>query len=229
MQSKFTPASAQDADNCPYDLTTDLVSQVKASIESSLYHLRCTEESSDQNYIDCLILHGPLPTLASTMEVWEIMSTYVPDRLRCLGISNTTLAVLKAIWSHASVKPKVVQNKFHDKTGWDLELRRYCHDKGIIYEAFSVLTANPSLVESELVATIAATTQIAPEVVLYGLARELPVYPLNGTTRELRMRSDISGLRRLQAWKMSLANAKQWVLWMATFRDLIGDTNQVAA
>ncbi|KAI9780085.1 MAG: hypothetical protein M1839_007069 [Geoglossum umbratile] len=121
------------------------------------------------------------------------MLTFFPEKVRSLGISNTTLPMLKAICSHAQIKPSIVQNHFHAKTGWDAELRKYCQDNQIAYEAFWTLTANPHLINSELVGDVASTIGVEKEVALYALIRGLSIYILNGTSQGAKMRSDLFG------------------------------------
>ena len=49
----------------PYDPKTDLVTQVKKSLEVSLANLKTT-------YIDSLVMHSPMRTFDKTMEVWKV-------------------------------------------------------------------------------------------------------------------------------------------------------------
>ena len=151
------------------------------------------------------------------------MSSFVPSRVRCLGISNTTLPVLKAVYSHALVKPSIVQNRFYSKTGWDLQLREYCTDNGIRYEGFWVLSANQVLLDSEVVKLVASTTGIEKAVVLYTLLSDLCIYVLNGTSREERMRSDMKDFEHLKAWKNDEDNKKQWSAWLLSLDKILKD------
>jgi diketogulonate reductase-like aldo/keto reductase len=159
------------------------------------------------------------------MEAWNAMSTFVPEKVRCLGISNTTLPVLRAICSHAQIKPSIVQNRFHAATGYDVQLRKYCRDNGIAYEAFWTLTANPQLVHSPLVREVSSTIGVQREVALYALTRGLSAYVLNGTTRREGMRADLSDFEKVHLWRADKDNADQWTAWMSSFGQIIGDIN----
>lgn len=72
IQIKYTPISGQDSSNLPYDPRASMSSQVHSSIASSLHNLRVDDEGgqSDCNYLDNLVLHSPLPTMAQTKEAW---------------------------------------------------------------------------------------------------------------------------------------------------------------
>jgi diketogulonate reductase-like aldo/keto reductase len=159
------------------------------------------------------------------MEAWNTMSSFVPEKVRSLGISNTTLPALQAICSRAQVKPSIVQNRFHARTGYDVQLRKYCQDNGIAYEAFWTLTANPQLVSSALVGEVASTVGVAREVALYALIRSLSIYVLNGTTQEARMRSDIDDFKKIHLWRCAKANKEQWTAWMLSFKQILDGAN----
>jgi diketogulonate reductase-like aldo/keto reductase len=103
LQTKFTSINGQDPNDLPYDPSTSITEQVKDSVASSLHNLRHSE-SAEESYIDCLVLHSPLPTISETMEAWNAMSSFVPTKVHSLGISNTSLPILQHVWKNSSVK-----------------------------------------------------------------------------------------------------------------------------
>src|SRR5690242_10873548 len=65
IQTKFTSISGQDLlQPLPYNPRAPLFEQVLQSFTTSLKNLQT-------DYVDCLILHGPLHTDAQTAEVWR--------------------------------------------------------------------------------------------------------------------------------------------------------------
>ncbi|KZF20539.1 putative aldo-keto reductase [Xylona heveae TC161] len=204
LQTKFTPVN------------------VRASVSSSLWNLRHDEQSQDDAYIDSLVLHSPLPAMAQTLSVWRALEEFVPHRIHHLGISNTTLPVLEALYEEAKVKPAVVQNRFYLDTDFDIPLRAYCRKKGIIYQSFWTLTANPRLLRSVPVATIAENVGIEKEVALYCLVLGLDnTVILNGTKDRQRMASDWEGLRKTRDWARD--NAYEWENQLKQFKSAIGE------
>lgn len=116
--------------------------------ERSSPDLRAGERdgSADNIYIDCVLLHSPFPDLEQTLEAWTVLERYVPHTIRTLGISNTSLPpVLRIVYGYATVKPSVVQNRFHPATGYDIEMREYCRSVDVIYESHWTLMGNPAL------------------------------------------------------------------------------------
>jgi diketogulonate reductase-like aldo/keto reductase len=207
LQTKYTSINGQDPNNLPYDPATSITEQVKASVASSLHNLR-HNENAEESYIDCLVLHSPLPTINQTMEAWDAMSSFVPAKVHSLGISNTSLPILQHIWSNGAVRPKVVQNRFYAATGWDVGLREFCKENGIQYQSFWTLTGNPELLNSQIVQKIAQEVGVSKEVTLYSLVQGLSIVPINGTKSHIE--SDVAELSKLEHWKAEGNNAETW-------------------
>ncbi|KAI5205581.1 hypothetical protein AUEXF2481DRAFT_36296 [Aureobasidium subglaciale EXF-2481] len=207
LQTKFTSINGQDPNNLPYDPSSSITEQVKASVASSLHNLR-NNENVEESYIDCLVLHSPLPTIQQTMEAWDTMSSFVPTKVHSLGISNTSLPILRYIWDNSTVKPKVVQNRFYAATGWDIALRQFCKDSDIEYQSFWTLTGNPEFLSAPLITRTAEEVGISDEVLLYGFVQGLGITPINGTTSHIE--TDVAELLKLEKWKAEGHNGKTW-------------------
>ncbi|GMF70429.1 unnamed protein product [Aspergillus oryzae] len=208
----------------PYDPNASVTDQVHASIKSSLEHLRSSDapESVNDAYIDMLILHSPLPTMSQTLEAWSAFETYVPHRIRNLGISNCTLPLLRELSSLVKVKPAVVQNRFYGGTQFDVPLRSYCRDNDIIYQSFWTLTANPELVQSDTIQLLASRTEISPAAALYCLVLALGnTTLLNGTCNRGRMEADLTAPEKVG--RFSQEHPGVWQRVLENFQQLIGD------
>jgi diketogulonate reductase-like aldo/keto reductase len=210
----------------PYDASQPLEQQIHTSIASSLKNL--TFPGSGEPYIDCLVLHSPLRTIEETLQAWKVFESYVPSKIRTLGISNTTLDVLQAVFMGGKIMPSVVQNRFYPATRWDVPLRKFCREEGIVFQTFWTLTGNPGLLKSKVVNEMAEELKKAgitdeKAVALYSLVLGLEgTSGLNGTTNEERMAGDLEGLRTMGtmiegAWKV------KWEEWLEEFKDLIGE------
>ncbi|KAL4914471.1 NADP-dependent oxidoreductase domain-containing protein [Aspergillus aurantiobrunneus] len=224
IQTKFTSVHGQNPDDMPYDPKDSVADQVHASVKSSFYNLRpsAAPESAEDAYIDTVVIHSPLPTMAQTMEAWSTLETYVPHRIRNLGISNTTLPILREILSLAKVKPAVVQNRFYGGTQFDVPLRAYCREHQIVYQSFWTLTANPELVRSKPVLSLARETGVSTAAALYGLVLGLgQTTVLNGTTKKEHMEADLTALQSLQGF--SNDNPDDWQNILEEFEQLTGD------
>ena len=223
IQTKYTPPSGQDPQHMPYDVASPIPAQVSASVESSLSNLRATDsEDDDQSYIDCLLLHSPLGTMDKTLEAWAAMESFVPNRVRALGISNVSLPVLRGVYDQAITAPSIVQNRFFKGTGYDHGVREFCQDKGIVYQSFWTLTANPNLLRSTVVQEVSKTVGVEKELALYALVIGLDISVLNGTTNEDTMKRDISGMEQVEAFKSQPSNKTQWTLWVDQFAKALG-------
>jgi diketogulonate reductase-like aldo/keto reductase len=187
VQTKFTPLNGHDPKQIPYDRDAPLAEQVAQSIDASLRNLQT-------HYLDCLVLHSPLPSLTETEEAWRAMQVaFAAGTVKQLGISNCyNLAVLKRLHGWASVKPAVVQNRFYAETGYDVEIREFCRQHGILYQSFWTLTANPHVLKHEQTLRLAAKYRVTPAQVLFRYLTQVGIVPLTGTTSEAHMREDLA-------------------------------------
>lgn len=187
LQSKFTPLSGQEPRQVPYDARSPLSEQVAQSGALSLKNLRT-------DYLDCLLLHSPLPDPQETFEVWRAMEKLVDGGLvRQLGISNCTrLEQLQAVCEAARIAPAVLQNRFHAENGYDRQLREFCRSRGIVYQGFWTLTANPQLLAHQTAHTLARRHGRTPAQILFRYLTQIDIVPLTGTRSAAHMRQDLA-------------------------------------
>jgi diketogulonate reductase-like aldo/keto reductase len=211
----------------PYGISQPLEERIHTSIASSFANLQ-TSTNPEDTYIDCLVLHSPLPKIEDTQTAWETLSTYVPHKIRSLGISNTTYAVLQTLHNEMTVKPSVVQNRFYPNTDWEVPLRKYCREQGIIFQSFWTFTGNPTLMKTNPVVNLAGELNRLgvedPEVVaLYSLVLGLEgIAILDGTTKFSRMKTDLEGLEIASKWADGDGKEK-WASCLSDFKQLIGE------
>jgi diketogulonate reductase-like aldo/keto reductase len=220
LQTKYTTPMGQDPNNMPYDPETPLETQIRTSVASSFKNLRHESDSENTSYVDCLLLHSPLPTIEQTLQAWKLLESYVPDQIRSLGISNVTLPVLRAIYEQATIKPSVVQNRFYPQTRYDGPLRAFCTGHNIMYQSFWTLTGNPGLLRSKPVIDLAQAVNVEPTVALYALVMDLGVVVLNGSTSTDHMRVDLDGIQTIREWAVS--HSRDWSSISSAFQGLVG-------
>ena len=187
VQTKFTPVDGHDH-RVPYDPQVDLKTQVRQSFESSLKNLRT-------GHVDSYLLHGPYSFPGLGQADWEVWSAieeiHTSGRAGMIGISNVNAGQLEAMVETARVKPMVVQNRCFANRGWDREVRAICRLHGIMYQGFSLLTANPYVLRHPAVVSIARRLGVGPEQVIFRFAMSVGMVPLTGTTREPHMLEDL--------------------------------------
>ncbi len=187
VQTKFTPLSGQDPARIPYDPTAPLEMQVAQSFETSKRNLRT-------NYVDSFVLHSPLFPYAHLQKVWGAMEeVYHAGGARRIGISNCyDLELLKRIYSNAEVKPAVVQNRFYAESGYDIELRSWCDNKGITYQSFWSLTANPHILGSRILITLGRKYFKTEAQIFYRYLCHRGIVPLIGSTSKHHVDEDLA-------------------------------------
>ena len=187
LQTKFTYAGGQDH-RLPYDPQADFPTQVRQSFASSLQHLRT-------NSIDSYILHGPSVARGlsdADYQVWKEMEALCREgKTTFIGVSNVSLGQLRTLVQAAEIPPRFVQNRCFAVTQWDRDVREFCAAQNIIYQGFSLLTANPQLFREPDMIKLARRHQKTVAQVIFRFAQQVGMLPLTGTTDDSHMREDL--------------------------------------
>lgn len=187
LQTKFTPIDGQDKANMPYLESDDIKTQIHKSFEVSKKNLHT-------DFIDSYILHSPVYPASKLQIVWEKMEEFVEKKeVGHLGISNCyEIETLKFLYENAKVKPKFVQNRFYAQSGYDKEIREFCKQNSIIYQSFWSLTANPQILNSEILSNLSKKYQKSEAVIFYRFLNQINIVPLNGTNSKQHMIEDLA-------------------------------------
>jgi diketogulonate reductase-like aldo/keto reductase len=188
LQSKFTQRGGQDH-RLPYDPSADMATQVRQSFESSLEHLGVQR-------LDSLILHGPVyrdGLAREDREVWRTFEALHDEgRVRLLGISNVSAGQLAELCKLARVPPAFVQNRCYARLGWDRAVREVCLREGVVYQGFSLLTANRAELQSRPLLSIADRHGKTPAQVVFAFARAVGMIRLTGSSDAAHLREDLA-------------------------------------
>ncbi len=191
LQTKFTFQAGQDH-RLPYDPKASITEQVQQSFASSLAHL-----GTDR--LDSLVLHGPSQAGglgAADREAWRaIEALHAAGSVAHIGISNVTAKQLVDLLALAAAPPTFVQNRCYAERGWDRTVRDVCREHGIIYQGFSLLTANRYVLAQDGVRAIAKRHGATPAQVVFRFAQQVGMLPLTGTKDPQHMREDLDSER----------------------------------
>ena len=187
LQTKFTPVNGQDH-RTPYDVNASITTQVHQSFESSLAHLH-TE------YLDSYVLHGPYHRGGLGPEDWEVWraieSLYAGGKAKLIGISNVSAGQLALLCERATHRPMVVQNRCYAAFGWDKAVREMCRTHAIVYQGFSLLTANREVFVDRAIRAMAEKYGTGVAQVVFRFAMQVGMVPLTGTTNLQHMADDL--------------------------------------
>jgi diketogulonate reductase-like aldo/keto reductase len=190
LQTKFTYQRGQDH-RMPYDPSASLSIQVTQSLASSLEHLTT-------DHVDSFVLHGPssgYDWTDSDSEVWESMrKERDAGRTRFLGVSNVSIEHLQQMESAEQELPRFVQNRCFARLGWDRDVRAFCNQRGITYQGFSLLTANPEVLNHPPLIDIAAKMNATAAQLIFTFARAIGILPLTGTSNPEHMKQDLASV-----------------------------------
>ncbi len=188
LQTKFTDLAGHDQ-RVPYDPAAPLATQVQQSFTSSLSHLGVDR-------IDAYVLHGPVSRHGWTRadrQVWHAMEAlHDGGGVRLLGVSNVSREQLVILCNEAIVTPAVVQNRCYARTGWDREVRAVCRDRGILYEGFSLLTANERELRDPAISSMARRVHATIPQLVFRFANAIGIVALTGTSNRTHMQQDLT-------------------------------------
>jgi diketogulonate reductase-like aldo/keto reductase len=190
LQTKFTYQGGQDH-RLPYDSSAAPALQVEQSLASSLEHLQT-------DHVDSFVLHGPSSNhnwTETDKEVWEAMVKERDDgRARVLGVSNVSMRHLQQLVEAHREHPSFVQNRCYARLGWDREVRLFCKAYQIIYQGFSLLTANVEVLRHPFVTQLATRHQATAAQIVFAFARQARMLPLTGTSDPEHRKQDLASL-----------------------------------
>jgi diketogulonate reductase-like aldo/keto reductase len=191
LQTKFTPINGQDH-RLPYDARASITTQVQQSFAGSLTHLHT-------DYLDSYVLHGPYSRRGLGAEDWEVWaaleSLYDAGKTRMIGVSNVTADQLTLLCMKAKHKPMVVQNRCYAAFGWDKEVREICRTQHIMYQGFSLLTANREVFVNPEIRAMAVRYEATLAQLIFRFAMQVGMLPLTGTTNPQHMKEDLQSDR----------------------------------
>ena len=187
LQTKFTPVNGQDH-RTPYDVNATITIQVRQSFESSLAHLHTDR-------LDSYVLHGPYRRGGLGPEDWEVWAAlealYTSGRTKVIGISNVSASQLALLCERATHRPMVVQNRCYAAFGWDKAVRDLCRTHGMVYQGFSLLTANREVFMDPAMRAMAQRYETGVAQVVFRFAMQIGMVPLTGTTNLQHMADDL--------------------------------------
>ena len=187
LQTKFTFQRGQDY-RLPYDPAAPIGEQVRQSFASSLEHL-------GTDVIDSYVLHGPSQSsglTAADWSAWRAMETLHDNgQARLLGVSNVSLSQLQTLCREARVPPRFVQNRCYADRRWDRDIREFCSARGMVYQGFSLLTANRAVLTHPALTRIARRHGRTASHIIFRFALDVGMLPLTGTTDASHMQADL--------------------------------------
>jgi diketogulonate reductase-like aldo/keto reductase len=205
LQTNFTFRAGQD-NRLPYDPGAPIAMQVEQSFASSLDHL-------GTKTIDAYLLHGPSQRVGlarADWEAWRAMEAiHDSGRARLLGGSNVSLEQLQRLCEDARVRPRFVQNRCYAARRWDRRVREFCAANDLIYQGFSLLTANRDVMAHPELARIAKRHGRTVSQIVFRFAIDVGMMFLTGPSDAKHMREDLDvfdfrldpeEVKRIEGW-----------------------------
>jgi diketogulonate reductase-like aldo/keto reductase len=130
---------------------------------------------------------------ADDWAAWRaIESLHQSGSARFIGVSNFSLEQLVTLARTATVTPHFVQNRCYAIDGWDRLVREFCTASGIVYQGFSLLTANRNVLARPELTRIAERHGRSAAQIVFRFALDAGFIPLTGTTNVEHMQADLA-------------------------------------
>lgn len=116
--------------------------------ESTLAAFETSLKKLGLEYLDLYLIHWPVE--GKFTEAWKALEElYKKGLVKAIGVSNFHIHHLEELQKNAELKPMVNQVEFHPRLSQN-ELRTYCKEQGIQFEAWSPLMQGQLLDEPVL-------------------------------------------------------------------------------
>ncbi|MFE6799431.1 aldo/keto reductase [Paenibacillus chitinolyticus] len=120
--------------------------------ESTLQALEVSLRKLGLDYLDLYLIHWPVQ--GKYKDTWRALEAiYESGKARSIGVSNFHVHHLQDLLQDAKIKPMVDQIEFHPCLTQE-ELRAYCREQGIQFEAWSPLMQG-ELLDNEVLKAVA--------------------------------------------------------------------------
>ncbi|ESQ16496.1 MAG: hypothetical protein N838_26225 [Thiohalocapsa sp. PB-PSB1] len=110
--------------------------------------------------------------------------------------NNLQTQYLDSLVLHSPLEPHGLLMRVWDAMetiqGYDADLRNWCANHGVIYQSFWTLTANPHILTSNTVQTIAQKYNRTAPQIFFRYLSQIGIVPLTGTCSEQHMKEDLS-------------------------------------
>ena len=90
--------------------------------------------------------------------------------------------------------PAFVQNRCFARLGWDRDVRNFCAGHNITYQGFSLLTANPEVLQHAPFVALARRLGITPAQMIFSFSRAIGILPLTGSSNAQHLQQDLASL-----------------------------------
>ncbi|PSR99251.1 NADP-dependent oxidoreductase domain-containing protein [Coniella lustricola] len=146
-------------------------------------------------HVDLFLIHSPSPGVDKCRDVWRALERLHDEgKAKAIGVSNFGIQQIEALKGAGKVwPPHVNQIELHP---WlqQKEIVRYCHDKGIVIEAYCPIARNQKADNKQLL-SIADKYGVTPNQVLirWSLQKGWVCLPKSDSPDRIKLNADVYG------------------------------------
>lgn len=167
-------------------------------------------------YIDLVLIHDPLTSTRTRLETWKALQEAVDEGLvKAIGVSNYGEHHLKELFEWEGLKYKPIVNQV-ELSPWLMrsELVDYCHELGVVMQAYCPLTTGAKLNDPTLIKIGKKYNKTAAQVLLrWNIERGVVVIPKSLTLERLKENFQLFDFKLTQEEFKELAHPEAYELY----------------
>lgn len=177
-------------------LTTKILSargSVRASYQSALDSVHKMDPSPGGGYVDLFLIHTASGGLSARKEMWlALEQLHKEGKAKAIGVSNYGIAHIEEMKEYATVWPPMVnQIELHP---WcqQRDAVAYCHENGIVVEAYSPLVRNKKAGDKTLLGVAERCGKTTQQVLVrYALQKDWVPLPKSDAPERIEANRDV--------------------------------------
>ena len=159
--------------------------------EETLRAFEATRRNLGLEYVDCYLIHWPLPRLDLYVETWKaLIHLRETGAVRSIGVSNFSTEQIDRLISETGVAPAVNQIELHPMFGQP-QLRADNAERGVVTQSWGPLGRGEGMLEAEPLAAAAAAQGVAPAQVALRWIYQLGAYPIPKSGDQVRRQQNL--------------------------------------
>lgn len=137
-------------------------------------------------YVDLLLLHWPVDGFKEAYLALEEL--YKEGKVKAIGVSNFKQHHLEELMTVATIQPAVNQIEFNPQFQ-DVELVKYCQERGIVVEAYSPLGHGASLNDENIMKLANKYQKSVAQIILRWIIQK-NIIPIPKSVHESRIQEN---------------------------------------
>uniref|UniRef100_A0A0N4ZC22 Aldo_ket_red domain-containing protein n=1 Tax=Parastrongyloides trichosuri TaxID=131310 RepID=A0A0N4ZC22_PARTI len=191
-------------------ITTKFWLAAENNDEAAKNHISKSLELFKTDYLDLVLIHYPKSDECSNDDpknyihrkdaYLALENCYTEKKVRAIGVSNYEVRHMEELASYSSTVPAVNQCEFHPMFTRN-DIREYCREKNIFFQAFSSLARfNPAVIENPTIIEVAKnySTTVPLLLLAFALCQGVGIVPKSVSEKRIAENIEAANIKLSQ-------------------------------